>query len=90
MEKVSLDVFTRFPNLEYLNLANTQITALDNSMCEFGLNLKTIDIGNNKIVALDLTTLLKCTKLELLIALGNPIKEIDAGKTEVYPFQIWV
>lgn len=77
LSKIPQKIFNKFPNLELLSVANTQLTIIDDyTFGECG-KVKKIDASNNNISKIIESSLKNCKDLETLDVSGNPIEVID-------------
>jgi hypothetical protein len=80
LKRVPSFVFTEFPNLEYLSLANTGIADMEDSF--FGINcikLRYLDLSYNNITGLNIVALEKCANLEVIWLTGNNVSRVDVS-----------
>ncbi|KAG5684040.1 hypothetical protein PVAND_013293 [Polypedilum vanderplanki] len=77
LSKVPKIIFEKFPNLEFLSVASTQLMIInDQTFGECG-RLKEIDASGNDIREIVETSLKNCTELVKIDVSGNPIEFID-------------
>ncbi|KAL7028232.1 hypothetical protein ACKWTF_005770 [Chironomus riparius] len=77
LSKVPPIVFQKFPNLEFLSIANTQLTIINDQTFDGCGKLTIIDASDNKISKIAETSLRKCKSLKTIDVSGNPIWYID-------------
>jgi len=77
LSKVPPIVFQKFPNLEFLSIANTQLTIINDQTFDGCGKLTKIDASDNKISKIAETSLKKCKNLKTIDVSGNPIEYID-------------
>jgi Leucine-rich repeat (LRR) protein len=77
LSKVPREIFEKFSNLDFLSVANTQLTIISEQTFGDCGKVKKIDASNNKITKIIETSFKSCTDLEVLDVNGNPIEVVN-------------
>lgn len=77
LSKVPPIVFQKFPNLEFLSVANTQMTIINDQTFDDCGKLQKIDASGNNIIKIVETSLKNCKNLKTIDVSGNPIEYVD-------------
>lgn len=77
LSKVPSIVFQKFPNLEFLSVANTRLTIINDQTFDGCGKLTKIDASGNHISKIAETSLRQCKNLKTIDVSGNPIRYID-------------
>jgi Leucine-rich repeat (LRR) protein len=87
LSRVPSILYEKFPNLEFLSVARTQMAIInDQTFGECG-RLQKIDASGNKITQIVETSLRNCTELLTIDVSGNPIEFVD-GELFAYDPQL--
>jgi Leucine-rich repeat (LRR) protein len=77
LRKVPPIVYRKFPNLEFLSVARTKLSIIDDQTFGSCGKLKKIDASGNNIEKIVETSLKNCKQLETIDVRDNPIEFID-------------
>ncbi|XP_070506531.1 insulin-like growth factor-binding protein complex acid labile subunit [Chironomus tepperi] len=77
LSKVPSIIFQKFPNLEFLSIAHTQLTIINDQTFDGCGKLTKIDASGNHISKIAETSLRKCKNLKTIDVSGNPLRYID-------------
>lgn len=77
LSRVPSAIFKKFPNLEFLSVANTQIPIINEQTFSDCNKLKKIDASENQITKIVETSLKNCKVLEVIDVSDNPIEAVD-------------
>lgn len=78
LSKVPKQVFEKFPNLEFLSVANTQMTIINEQTFGDCGKIKKIDASDNQIIKIVESSFKNCKELEVIDVSGNPLNFIDS------------
>jgi len=76
LERVPLNVFRKFSNLNFLNIRNTQLAAVDNSTFQACDKLEWLDASDNLIRELSQNAFMNCKKLNTILLDNNNINRV--------------
>lgn len=84
--KLNISTFTKFVNLEYLNLRNTNLSNLQYGIFHHQKSLRILDLSYNSLQKINFDMLsLYCKNLEELRLNGNNLTEIDGLNQQNFP-----
>jgi Leucine-rich repeat (LRR) protein len=86
LSKVPQVIFQKFPNIEFLSVAECKMTIINENTFELCGNLKTLDARKNFISRITEMSLKNCQSLETMIMTGNlELEEIESELFVVDP-----
>lgn len=77
LSKVPAEIFVKFHNLEFLSVANTQMTLINDITFGNCGKLKKIDASENQITKIIDSSFKNCLDLEIIDLSGNPIEALN-------------
>jgi hypothetical protein len=86
LSKVPQVIFVKFPNIQFLSVAECKMTIINENTFELCGNLKTLDARKNFISRITEMSLKNCQSLETMIMTGNlELEEIESELFTIDP-----